>query len=63
MAAGVWSDGTELRTVRFDGTLKARFLRLRVLSEVNGQPYASAAEVQPLLEARKGEAPTRDDDG
>ena len=50
MAAGVWSDGTELQTIRFEGTVKARFLRLRVLSEVNGQPYASAAEVQPLIE-------------
>jgi len=49
VAEGVWPDGTELQTVRFASVVTARFLRLRALSEVRGQPFTSAAEVQPLL--------------
>jgi hypothetical protein len=48
-ASGQWSDDAVLKTIRFD-PVEARFLKLVALSEVRGQPFAAAAEVDVILE-------------
>ena len=57
MRAGEWgspvaelsgSDSSELTTVRFAQPVPARFLRLVVKLEVNGQPFAALAELEVI---------------
>jgi hypothetical protein len=50
LASGQWPNDARLKTVRLDEAVEARFVKLAALSEVRGQPYASAAEVDILLE-------------
>ena len=50
LAAGTWPNTPSIRTVQFDKALSARFVKLVALSEVNGRPFASAAEVDVLFE-------------
>lgn len=50
VATGTWPNDATLKTVQFDKTQDARFVKLVALSEVRGQPYASAAEVEVILE-------------
>jgi hypothetical protein len=45
-----WPNTGELQTVRFKAPVKARQLTLRIKSEVNGNPFAGAAELDVLLE-------------
>ncbi|HUT93932.1 MAG TPA: discoidin domain-containing protein [Thermoguttaceae bacterium] len=45
---GRFPNGPSLQTVRFDEPLVARYLRLVALSEVNGGPWASAAELDVI---------------
>ena len=49
VGSGVWSDGTDLKTVRFSATQRARYVKLIAKREMYGQPYASAAEIGVLL--------------
>jgi hypothetical protein len=49
-AAGQWPDDGSLKTIRLDAAVEARFIRLTALSEVRGQPFASAAELDVILE-------------
>jgi hypothetical protein len=50
VAAGTWSNSATLQTVRFAQPQAVRFVKLVALSEVRGQPFASAAEVDILTE-------------
>ena len=50
VATGSWPNDPRAKTVRLDRPQEARFVRLVALREVNGQPFASAAEVDVLLE-------------
>ena len=50
IAEGTWPNDAALKTVRFDQAQNARFVKLVALSEVNRQPYASAAEVEVVSE-------------
>jgi hypothetical protein len=50
VAAGQWSNDARLKTVRFDRPHNARFLKLSALREVQDRPFASAAEVDILVE-------------
>jgi len=50
VAAGTWPNDTTLKTVRFEKPQTVRFLKLVALREVRGQPYASVAELDILLE-------------
>ncbi|HNS19636.1 MAG TPA: discoidin domain-containing protein [Sedimentisphaerales bacterium] len=50
VAAGQWPDDGSLKTIRLDAAVEARFIRLTALSEVRGQPFASAAELDVILE-------------
>jgi hypothetical protein len=50
VAKGRFPDGTDLQTVRFDKPVAARYVRLVALSEVNGGPWAAAAELDVLLD-------------
>lgn len=45
---GEFSAGKEMKTVAFDGK-KCRFIKLRALSEINGEPWTSAAEIGIVL--------------
>jgi hypothetical protein len=45
VAAGTWPNDAATKTVCFDQPRDARFVKLVALSEVSGQPFASAAEV------------------
>jgi hypothetical protein len=49
-AAGTWSNDAALKTVRFARPQEGRFVKLVAFSEVQGRPFASAAEVGVLLE-------------
>jgi hypothetical protein len=49
-ATGTWPNNATLKTVRFEQPQDARFIKLVALSEVRGQPFASAAEVGILVE-------------
>jgi beta-galactosidase len=49
-AVGEWPNSPDLKTVRFDSVVTARYLRLVALSEVNGQNFTSAAEVDIPLQ-------------
>jgi len=49
-AAVNWTDTTELQRVRFDRTVRGRYLRLVVRSEVHGNPFAAVAELDVLPE-------------
>jgi hypothetical protein len=50
LAAGTWPNGADLQTVRFDQPVIARYLKLLARSEVGGQGFTSAAEIDVLLE-------------
>jgi len=50
VAEGTWPNDAAPKTVRFDEPHNARFVKLVALSEVNDQPFASAAEVNVILE-------------
>jgi len=50
VATGTWANNTALMTVRLEKPQDARFVKLVALSEVRDQPYASAAEVDILVE-------------
>ncbi len=50
VAAGQWPNDANLKTVRFDQPRNARFIKLVALSEVEGRPFASAAEVDIIVE-------------
>jgi len=50
IALGQWPNDASLKTIRFDTAVEARFVKLVALSEVQGQPFASAAEIDLILE-------------
>jgi len=50
VAAGQWPNSPDLKTVRFDQPVTARYLKLIALREVSDQGYTSAAELDILLE-------------
>lgn len=50
LASGQWPDDAVAKTVRLNEAVEARFLKLVALSEVRGQPFAAAAEVDVLLD-------------
>jgi hypothetical protein len=50
LASGQWLDDAVAKTVRLNEAVEARFLKLVALSEVRGQPFAAAAEIDVLLE-------------
>lgn len=47
---GSFSDGVDLKKVRFESPVQARHIKLVALSEVNGHVFASIAEFDVLLE-------------
>jgi hypothetical protein len=49
-ATGTWPNDAKLKTVRFENPQTARYVKLVAHSEVRGQPFASAAEVDILVE-------------
>jgi hypothetical protein len=55
LASGTWPNSPETKTATFDEPVTARYVRLVALSEVNGKPFASAAEVAPLLSDSESE--------
>ncbi|MGE5294047.1 MAG: discoidin domain-containing protein, partial [Solirubrobacterales bacterium] len=50
LASGQWPDDALLKTIRLNEAVEARFVKLVALSEVQGRPFASAAEVNVLVE-------------
>jgi hypothetical protein len=48
VASGTWPNGAEKRTVRFPRPVVARFVKLVAKSEVKGNAFAAAAEVEVL---------------
>jgi hypothetical protein len=48
LAAGQWPDTNETQTVSFSRRVRARYIKLVALSEVRGNPFASAAEIDVL---------------
>jgi hypothetical protein len=48
LMTGEWPDTNELQTVSFAHTVRARYIKLVALSEVHGNPFASAAEIDVL---------------
>ena len=52
VARAKWRKTAELQTVKFQRPVTARYLKLVVTSEVRGQPYAAAAEVDVILSGR-----------
>lgn len=50
VAEGRWANNRELKTVRFAQPRNARYVKLEAQSEVRGQIFASAAEIDVLLE-------------
>jgi hypothetical protein len=48
VATGEWPDTRELQTVVFPQQVRARYIKLVALSEVRGNPFASAAEIDVL---------------
>ncbi len=49
VASGNWANDGQLKTVQFPSPRSARYVKLEARSEVRGQPFASAAEVNVLL--------------
>ena len=49
-AAGRWPNRAAAQTVRFEKPVAARYLKLVALTEVNGNGFTSAAEIDVLLE-------------
>jgi len=49
-AAGTWPNSAERKTIRFEQPVTTRYLKLLALTEVSGQPFTSAAELDVLLE-------------
>jgi hypothetical protein len=47
---GTWNNDHALKVLKQQKPVNARFIRVRALSEVNGQPYASLAEMKVLTE-------------
>ncbi len=45
LATGQWPDNSQLQTVRFASPATARYVKLVALSEVHGQTFAAAAEL------------------
>jgi hypothetical protein len=50
VAEATWPNDATLKTVLFDRPQQARYVKLVAHSEVRGQPYASAAELDILVE-------------
>jgi beta-galactosidase len=50
VAAGHWPNDADRKTIRFERSIVARYLRLVAISEVNGQDFVSAAELDIPLE-------------
>ena len=50
VAAGTWPNTPAMKRVRFKAPVRARFVRLVARSEANGRAWASAAEVDVILE-------------
>ena len=50
VAAGEWPNSPDLKTLRFERPVTARYLRLVALREVSGQGFTSAAELNVLLQ-------------
>lgn len=50
IAQGTWQDNAEMKSVRFDEPQHARYVKLVARSEVNGQAFATAAEIGVLLD-------------
>jgi hypothetical protein len=48
-AIGQWENDSVTKVVIFDSVVKARFVQLRAISEVNGKPHTSAAEFDVIL--------------
>lgn len=51
VATGTWPNSKELKTVRFESPVTARFIKLVCESEVRDQSFASAAELDVILAA------------
>jgi len=49
VAVAKWPNSAELQTLRFDRPVTTRTLRLVIISEVNRNPFASAAELDILV--------------
>ena len=49
VATGEWPNSAQLQTVRFDQAVTTRFVKLVALSEVQGNSFASAAEIDVLV--------------
>jgi len=49
LATGMWPNSSARQTVEFGRRVKARYIRLKALSEVTGAHYASAAEVDVIV--------------
>ena len=47
-----WPNTDQLQTVNFQQPVKARYLKVVARSEVNGQPFASIAELDVLMDER-----------
>jgi hypothetical protein len=52
VATGTWPDGVGRHEVRFETVVRGRRLRLVALSEVNGNAFASLAELELILASR-----------
>jgi len=50
LASGQWPNDAQLKTIRLDEAVEARFLKLVALSEVQGRAFAAVAEVDILPE-------------
>ncbi len=48
LAAGQWPDSSEKQAATFERPVRARYIKLVALSEVRGNPFASAAELDVL---------------
>jgi len=49
LASGTWPNSGARQTVELDRPVKARYIRLKALSEVTGAFYASAAEINVIV--------------
>jgi len=48
VSMGFWPNNADLQTVNFPSVILGRYVRLVALSEVNGQPWTSAAEIDVI---------------
>jgi hypothetical protein len=48
VAIALWSDSEKLQTIEFRQTTTARYLKLAIKSEVNGNPFAALAELEVI---------------